>query len=490
MSFAGFDDWDECIVTMTEEEGHDQSSAEQICGALQAEAKADNGSVEELKQALERGRGLIADVGVDILSGVGEPAIDSKWTMFKCEGGEYDREGTTSVVFSKEDGKADKRIAYAAAMIPRELDKEGDVVPTPTVEDAAHKYMTGDGGVDTDHSLIEGDGEAVESWILKEERTYDLPGGGSETYPAGTWMVGIKWEQEAWDRIQAGDLTGLSIYGMADSVPLGKSAPTTKQLDIPLANESIVHLVYESRTAAEKASEEIGLGGDVHEHKFDGMTVFMPGETHDDFVNRYMELSEQNSDTEETEASADDGEGGATPTNDPDESAKQNSTMTDDNPGDDAGEGDGTGDGGDTEPSLKDLEAELAELKDAVTDDSGDTETESTEKQSPMDMLADAADMLADEDDVDASASDIEDMFIDVVDQIDDGDDGGEMDADSMDEEKADDDVAEKSTEDANLAKGSTGSDTTATAKAAGGSKTVPSFQELADEKEQQAREN
>ena len=69
MPFSGFDDWDDCIQTMTEDEGHDQDSAENICGALQAEAKADAGDPEELLAALEDGAGLIADVGVDLAPG-------------------------------------------------------------------------------------------------------------------------------------------------------------------------------------------------------------------------------------------------------------------------------------------------------------------------------------------------------------------------------------------------------------------------------------
>jgi hypothetical protein len=78
-----------------------------------------------------------------------------------------------------------------------------------------------------------------------------------------------------------------------------------KQLDIPLATETVVHLVYESRTAAEKASEEIGLDGAVHEHEFDGMAVWMPGETHEEFVDTYMDLSEEAGEREITQSAGD-----------------------------------------------------------------------------------------------------------------------------------------------------------------------------------------
>lgn len=309
MPFSGFDDFDDCLETMMDEEGHDRESAQNICGALQAEAKADHGDPDALFEALERGSGLIADVGVDLVSGVDVPAVDSKWTMLKADSDGHDYRVTTPVLLAKQDtddADEERRISYAAAMIPREPDKEGDVVPTPTVERAAHDFLVQGGGVDTDHSLIDGDGEVVESWVLKEDRTFELPDGSTETYGAGTWMVGIKWAADPWERIKAGELTGLSIYGMAEHVPLERAATCSpglaKQLDIPLANNAIVHLVYESRTAAQKASEEIGLDGAIHEHEFDGMTVFMPGSSHDAFVERYMELSARAD--QETEVSA------------------------------------------------------------------------------------------------------------------------------------------------------------------------------------------
>ena len=173
MGFAGFDDFDSCVRTMTDEEGHDETAAERICGALQEEAKAENGNVDELRQALERGRGLIADVGVELNSAVDRPAIDSKWTMFKSvEKDGHDTQIDAPIVL-KQESDTEKRIAYAPAMIPREVDKEGDVVSTPTVEQAAHDYLKQGGGVDSDHDLIDGKGEPVESWIEPDERTWD-----------------------------------------------------------------------------------------------------------------------------------------------------------------------------------------------------------------------------------------------------------------------------------------------------------------------------
>ena len=330
MPFAGFDDFDDCLATMETEEGHDEESARRICGALQAEAKSEHGNVEQLRDALSRGRGLIADVGVDLVSGVDVPAIDSAWVMQKSADEGHDYRVDSQLVLAKADDDTDEaaRVAYAAAMIPRELDKEGDVVATPTVEKAAHDFLANDGGVDTDHSLIDGEGEVVESWVLKEDRDFDLPGGEAREYGAGTWMVGIKWGKDAWERIQAGELTGLSIYGMAEQIDLAKAAATdcgctqmtdetttatgrtdtSKDFAVPFADETVVHVVYESETAAEKASEAMGLGGDIHDHTLDGMTVHMPGATHDEFVDAYLDYAESDDVGPVVDAYGEDGE--------------------------------------------------------------------------------------------------------------------------------------------------------------------------------------
>jgi len=214
-----------CIEHFMDERDMDEESAGALCQSLKEEEKAEAGDADALLEAIEDGAGLIADVGVDLVSGVDVPAVDSKWVAMKAEGDSHDWRADVPVLLSKaDDDSEDQRISYAAAMIPREPDKEGDVVPTATVESAAHDFLKSDGGIDTDHSLIDGEGDPVESWVLKEDRTFDLPDDGTETYAAGTWMLGVEWGADAWERIKAGELTGLSIYGMAEHVPLERSA--------------------------------------------------------------------------------------------------------------------------------------------------------------------------------------------------------------------------------------------------------------------------
>jgi len=469
-------------------EGHDEESAQNICGALQAEEKSEHGNVDQLREALERGAGLIADVGVDLVSGVDVPAVDSKWVMTKDADG-HDWRANSPILLSKADGE-EQRISYAAAMIPREPDKEGDVVATPTVENAAHDFLKQSGGVDTDHSLIDGEGEVVESWVLKDERTFDLPGGETETYGPGTWMVGIEWGQEAWSRIKSGELTGLSIYGMAEHVPLERSAcgcPTTataKQLDIPLANESVVHLVYESRTAAEKASEEIGLDGAVHEHEFDGMTVFMPGSDHEEFVDRYMELSDEVTASKDSHGDTHKGDG------------SDSESMGNENDGDGSdGASGGTDDGpdiGELHASVSDLSDTVSTVADTVESVKDAVETEKADEQEAAAMIAEQYEAFSAGDVLDVIEAAAGKELGDVLDALDsvgkeDGDMEGEEDDEYEDKTEGETDAAEtteKRVDDANLGKGGSARQTAAKAHDQSGDSAGLSYRALAEQEE------
>jgi hypothetical protein len=492
MPFAGFDDWDDCIATMTEEEGHDQDSAENICGALQAEAKSDHGDPDALMDALDRGAGLIADVGVDLVSGVDVPAVDSKWVMTKSGGARkgHDYRATTPVLLAKDDSP-EKRITYAAAMIPREPDKEGDVVATPTVEKAAHDFLKSDGGVDTDHSLIDGEGQPVESWVLKEERTFDLPNGGEETYGAGTWMLGIEWGPDAWERIQDGDLTGLSIYGMADHVALGKAAcgcTTEKDFVVPFADESVVNVLYASRDVAAKAAEELGFSGDpediTHPHEYDGDTHYMPAPSHDEYVNAYNEFAEADGvgpidgDVVAIERASGDTHKGADTESD---------SMAPDNSGDGGGDPDGDGTT-DDDLTLKDLREDISDLTESVEETVKEAvETEKQDEQEALAMLADAHGM--DPGDVSdiltiAEGKDIGDV-LDALDSIEAS--ANEAKEDGMDDDEDEEDKSvEKRADEAKLDKGGDATETAQKGVTDDDTATsgLPSYQAVAEQAE------
>jgi hypothetical protein len=247
-------------------------------------------------------------------------------------------------------------------------------------------------------------------------------------------------------------------------------------LDIPLASETVVHLVYESRTAAEKASEDIGLDGDVHEHTFDGMQVWMPGENHEAFVDTYMDLSEQADAESELAASADSDK----------RHAGDMSGMGDEQPPDDGADG-GDGDGGGAEPSLKDVAGTVDDLADTMQTLKEAVETEKQEPQEAAATLGEEYDLRPG--DVMDLMGAVEGMDLEAVMEAingmdGDGGDGEEMEAETDGEEDDEDEMDKE----ANLSKGHSG-EGTRQAQAedrtgGGGGHGLPSYQALAEQTE------
>lgn len=215
-----FDDFDGCVAAVSDDDSIDDPEA--FCAWLEAEGK----DALSDPQADE----VLTDLSVEFVSAVDEPAQDSEWVLAKnAEGptGTSHRWGTSSPILLKaaaqdgvepdvDDGGDEKQIAYAPVLIPGEADKQGDVIPDHEIESAAHDYLANHRKVDADHDLLDGKGVPVESWVAKNPTTFDLPDGDtSREYPAGTWFLGIQFDDDTWSRVKNGELSGLSIYGGA-----------------------------------------------------------------------------------------------------------------------------------------------------------------------------------------------------------------------------------------------------------------------------------
>ncbi len=191
------------------------------------EYQPDQDEVEQLVQAMKdpAASSVLTDLEVTFVSGVEDPAQDSQWVMAKdaAESAGADWGVTAPLVLQKgtaialdDEQEQAQQKAWAPVLIPNETDKQGDVIPPEAIEKAAHDFLSQFRNIDTDHDLLEGKGTPIESWTLKEGGTFTLPDGSeSREYPKGTWMLGVEFSDQAWDRIKSGELTGFSIYGEA-----------------------------------------------------------------------------------------------------------------------------------------------------------------------------------------------------------------------------------------------------------------------------------
>ncbi len=116
--------------------------------------------------------------------------------------------------FAQQD--ATRHMVYGIVYAPAEADAHGDGMQPEEIERAAYRFLQGrrTQQVDADHDGVGGRGFVAESWIVRS---------GDPLFPEevpGAWAVGIKvTDGGTWERIEAGDLRGLSMAGLAHVTP-------------------------------------------------------------------------------------------------------------------------------------------------------------------------------------------------------------------------------------------------------------------------------
>lgn len=152
--------------------------------------------------------GLLKNIEVDFISLVKRGA-NQKEIIFKS-GNAISK----TIEFRKID--EEKRMVYGVVYSPDEIDAQGQFTTTKEIESATERFMKAGktAMVDKNHDEKAGQGFIKESWIKKEI---------DPLFPDeknGSWVVGIKIEnEETWDEIKKGEITGLSMQGIATLEP-------------------------------------------------------------------------------------------------------------------------------------------------------------------------------------------------------------------------------------------------------------------------------
>lgn len=108
-------------------------------------------------------------------------------------------------------------VAYPANMPDVGVAADGyqDFAGKEAVEDAAWQYMTKSRNVGLWHANgTDGAGEVVESYVYRgPDWVIKAADGSEQVVKAGDWLLGIRWSEDSWDRIQKGELNGVSMQG-------------------------------------------------------------------------------------------------------------------------------------------------------------------------------------------------------------------------------------------------------------------------------------
>lgn len=160
---------------------------------------------------------IIADAGIGVLISVPYSVTDGEIALNTAEAVQVQLAYvpksqspvlTGPIVMKSADDE--KRIAYAAVLVPGEPDSDGDVVSAEKIEAVAHQWLEEYRNIDLMHTLSSASAAVVESYLTPAEMEV-----GEYTLPAGTWVMASKIaDDDIWQAVKNGDLTGYSIMGV------------------------------------------------------------------------------------------------------------------------------------------------------------------------------------------------------------------------------------------------------------------------------------
>lgn len=149
--------------------------------------------------------------GVDAISVVDRPAIESDWVALKEH---------IKIEFTEVDD--DKRILMGAALIPnkqiyRKNGKDEFYVyfSKDTIKQASELFLINgnQNNATLMHDKAIKDMSVVESWIIEDE-VNDKSVKYGFSLPIGTWMISMKCNNDdIWNKVKAGEIKGFSIEG-------------------------------------------------------------------------------------------------------------------------------------------------------------------------------------------------------------------------------------------------------------------------------------
>lgn len=114
-------------------------------------------------------------------------------------------------------GGQERRLVTGIVLEPETVDSQGDIYSADAIEQAAHTFMAEYRNVGHQHSTLVNDlVQIVESFVAPSD--FEL---GGMTVKAGTWLMTVKvLDEPLWQAVKAGELTGFSIGGFAQRVPI------------------------------------------------------------------------------------------------------------------------------------------------------------------------------------------------------------------------------------------------------------------------------
>ncbi len=164
----------------------------------------------------------LKDLSVSFLSLVAAPATGKGLTLKSIKPGER------AEVFEIAKTDDERMVAYGIVYAPDQVDSHGDTADATTIRRAAYEFMR-EGrlkNIDTEHNFAAQMAFVAESWLVRKDDAL-FP-----AEPEGAWAVGIQiGDPDLWKALKAGELTGISLAGIARLDPDPQQPSYTEKND-------------------------------------------------------------------------------------------------------------------------------------------------------------------------------------------------------------------------------------------------------------------
>lgn len=152
----------------------------------------------------------LKDLSVSFLSLVKTPATGKGLTLKTAK---PDERAATFEITKTDD---ERMVAYGIVYAPDQEDAHGDTADAETIRKACYEFMR-EGrlkNIDTEHSFNNEMAYVCESWLVRKSDAL-FP-----SEPEGAWAVGIRiGDPDLWKQLKSGELTGISLAGIARMEP-------------------------------------------------------------------------------------------------------------------------------------------------------------------------------------------------------------------------------------------------------------------------------
>ncbi len=116
------------------------------------------------------------------------------------------------------DSNGELRLVTGIVLEPDVADSQGDTYSADEIRKTAHLWMLDFRNIGLQHkAIVNHSVQPVESWIAPVDQVI-----AGVDIAAGTWLLTVKvFDDELWQQVKQGTLTGFSISGFARRVPVG-----------------------------------------------------------------------------------------------------------------------------------------------------------------------------------------------------------------------------------------------------------------------------